>query len=76
MELSISTAIMLCAAVSATTTYAPSNKDLTGLFRLVVFGAECTDLSKLVESAYINVSSTGSNMVAAWNKKLSKCGRD
>ena len=49
MELFIVTAIMLCTAASALATDVPSNKDLTGLFGSVVFGAEYTDLRKLVE---------------------------
>ena len=74
MKLFFAAAIMLCTAASASATDVPSNKDLTGLFGSVVFGAGCTDLSKLVEPVYINASTTGSNMVAAWNKKLPKCG--
>ncbi len=74
MELFLAAAIMLCTAALASATDAPSNKDLTGLFGSVVFGAEYTDLRKLVEPVYINVSTTRSNMVAAWNKKLPKCG--
>jgi len=74
MELFLAAAIMLCTAASALATDVPSNKDLTGLFGSVVFGAEYTDLRKLVEPVYINVSTTGLNTVAAWNKKLPKCG--
>ena len=74
MELFLYAAIMSCTAISALATDVPSNKDLTGLFGSVVFGAEYTDLRKLVEPVYINVSTTGSNMVAAWNKELPKCG--
>ena len=74
MELSLAAAIMPCTAASALATAVPSNKDLTGLFGSAVAGAEYTDLRKLVEPVYINVSATGSNMVATWNKKLPKCG--
>ncbi len=74
MELFLAAAIMLCTAASALATDVPSNKDFTGLLGSVVFGAEFTDLRKLVEPVYINVSTKGSNMVAAWNKKLPKCG--
>jgi len=74
MELFLAAAIMLCTAASALATDVPSNKDLTGLFGSVVFGAEFTDSRKLVEPVYINVSTKGWNMVAAWNKKLPKCG--
>ena len=76
MEFFLAAAIMLCSAASALATDVPSNKDLTGLFGSLVFGAEYTDLGKLVERVYIKVATTGLNMVAVWNKKLSKCGRD
>ena len=49
MELFLAAAIMPCAATLVLATDVPSNKDLTGLFGSVVFGAGCTDLSKLVE---------------------------
>ena len=76
MEFFLAAAIMLCSAASALTPDVSSNKDLTGLFGSLVFGAEYTDLGKLVERVYIKFSTKGLNMVAAWNKKLSKCGRD
>ena len=76
MEFFLAAAIMLCSAALALATDVPSNKDLTGLFGSLVFGAEYTDLGKLMERVYIKVSTTGSNIVAAWNKKLPKCGQD
>ena len=74
MEFFLAAAIMLCSAASTLAPDVPSNKDLTGLFGSLVFGAEYTDFRKLAEPVYINVSSTGASMVAAWNKKLPKCG--
>ena len=74
MELFLAAAIMPRAAASVLATDVPSNKDLTGLFGSAVVGAEYMDLRKLVDPVHINVSATGSNMVATWNKKLPKCG--
>ena len=74
MELFLAAAIMPCAATLVLATDVPSNKDLTGLFGSAVVGAEYTDLRELVDPVYINVSATGSNIVATWNKKLPKCG--